>query len=105
MGPGEFDVVHAIGIDSRGRVFVADRQNNRIQIFDAEGTFIAQWLQFGRPSGLYINRRDDTMYVSDSESRDARTNTGRTALQGGPATATTSACAGACVSAAPVTAR
>ena len=80
MGPGEFDVVHAIAIDSRGRVFAADRQNNRIQIFDAEGTFIAQWGQFGRPSGLYINRRDDTLYVSDSESRDARTNTGRNAL-------------------------
>ena len=80
MGPGEFDVVHAIAIDSRGRVFVADRQNNRIQIFDADGTFIAQWMQFGRPSGLYINKRDDTIYVSDSESRDARTNTGRNAL-------------------------
>jgi DNA-binding beta-propeller fold protein YncE len=80
MGPGDFDVVHAIAIDSRGRVFVADRQNNRLQIFDAEGTFIAQWGQFGRPSGIYIDQRSDTIYVSDSESRDARTNTGRNAL-------------------------
>ena len=80
MGPGEFDVVHSIAIDSRGRLFVADRQNNRIQIFDQEGTFIAQWGQFGRPSGIFIDRRSDTIYVSDSESRDARTNTGRNAL-------------------------
>ena len=80
MGPGEFDVVHSIAIDSRGRVFVADRQNNRIQIFDADGNFIAQWTQFGRPSAIYIDRRTDAMYVADSESRDARTNTGRNAL-------------------------
>ncbi len=80
IGPGEFDVVHSIAIDSRGRLFVADRQNNRVQIFDAAGTFIAQWGQFGRPSAIYIDRRNDTLYVADSESRDARTNTGRNAL-------------------------
>ena len=80
MGPGEFDVVHSIAIDSRSRVFVADRQNNRVQIFDAEGAFIAQWGQYGRPSAIYIDKRADTIYVSDSESRDARTNTGRNAL-------------------------
>jgi DNA-binding beta-propeller fold protein YncE len=57
-------------------LFVADRQNNRIQIFDQEGKFIAQWFQFGRPSGIYIDRRTDTIYVADSESRDARTNIG-----------------------------
>ena len=80
MAPGEFEVPHSIALDSRGRLFVADRQNSRIQIFDAEGNFIAQWLQFGRPSGIYIDRRTDTMYVSDSESRDGRTNTGKNAL-------------------------
>lgn len=80
MGPGEFDVVHTIALDSRGRLFVGDRQNNRIQIFDAEGRFIAQWFQFGRPSGIHIDQRTDTIYVADSESRDGRTNTGRNAL-------------------------
>ena len=80
MGPGEFDVPHTIAIDSRGRVFVGDRQNNRIQIFDPEGKFIDQWFQFGRPSGMYIDKRNDTLYVADSESRDGRTNTGRFAL-------------------------
>jgi DNA-binding beta-propeller fold protein YncE len=81
MGPGEFDVPHTIAIDSRGRLFVGDRQNNRIQILDQNGRFIAQWFQFGRPSGIYIDR-SDTIYVADSESRDGRTNTGLLGLPG-----------------------
>ena len=60
MGPGEFDVPHTLAFDSRGRLFVGDRQNNRIQIFDQDGKFIAQWFQFGRPSGIYIDRKTDT---------------------------------------------
>jgi sugar lactone lactonase YvrE len=79
MGPGEFDVVHTIAFDSRGRLFVGDRQNNRIQIFDQDGKFIAQWFQFGRPSAIYIDK-NDVIYVGDSESRDGRTNTGQFAL-------------------------
>jgi sugar lactone lactonase YvrE len=80
MGPGEFDVPHTLAFDSRGRLFVGDRQNNRLQIFDQDGKFIAQWFQFGRPSGIYIDKKSDTLYVADSESRDGRTNTGRFAL-------------------------
>jgi sugar lactone lactonase YvrE len=74
-GPGEISEPHTIAMDSRGRLFVGDRENNRIQIFDQDGTFIDQWRQFGRPSGIYITR-DDTMYVADSESgpTPARTN-------------------------------
>jgi DNA-binding beta-propeller fold protein YncE len=82
MGPGEFDVVHTLAFDSRGRLFVGDRQNNRVQIFDQDGKFVAQWFQFGRPSGLYIDKRTDTLYVADSESRDGRTNTGQFGLPG-----------------------
>jgi hypothetical protein len=80
MGPGEFDVPHTLAFDSRGRLFVGDRQNNRIQIFDSDGRFIAQWFQFGRPSGIYIDKKTDTLYVADSESRDGRTNTGQMSL-------------------------
>jgi DNA-binding beta-propeller fold protein YncE len=80
MGPGEFDVPHTLAFDSRGRLFVGDRQNNRIQIFDQDGKFIAQWFQFGRPSGIYVDKKTDTLYVADSESRDGRTNTGRYGL-------------------------
>ena len=79
MGPGEFDVIHTLAFDSRGRLFVGDRQNNRIQIFDQNGGFIAQWFQFGRPSGMYIDN-NDVIYVADSESRDGRTNTGALTL-------------------------
>jgi hypothetical protein len=79
MGPGEFDVIHTLAFDSRGRLFVGDRNNNRIQIFDQDGNFIAQWFQFGRPSGIYIDK-NDVIYVADSESRDGRTNTGQFAL-------------------------
>jgi sugar lactone lactonase YvrE len=65
--PGEFDTPHSIAIDSRGRIFVADRSNSRIQIFDQNGTFLDQWTQFGRPSGIHIDR-NDTMIVADSQS-------------------------------------
>jgi sugar lactone lactonase YvrE len=51
----------------RGRMFVADRENNRIQIFDQDGKLLEQWRQFGRPSGIAIGK-DDTIYVADSES-------------------------------------
>jgi DNA-binding beta-propeller fold protein YncE len=66
-GPGEISEPHTIAMDSRGRLFVGDRENNRIQIFDQNGTFIAEWRQFGRPSGIFITP-DDTIYVTDSES-------------------------------------
>jgi len=66
-GRGEISEPHTIALDSRGRVFVGDRENNRIQIFDQEGTFIDEWRQFGRPSGITITA-DDRIYVTDSES-------------------------------------
>lgn len=66
-GVGEFNVPHDVAIDSQGRVFVGDRANNRIQIFDQEGNFLDVWYQFGRPSGIAIGE-DDRIYVADSES-------------------------------------
>jgi len=68
-GIGEFSTPHSIALDSRGRVFVADRNNNRIQIFDQEGNFLDLWYQFGRPSGIAISP-DDRIYVANSESWD-----------------------------------
>jgi streptogramin lyase len=66
-GPGEFNVPHRLAMDSSGRLFVADRSNNRIQVFDQDGKFLVEWKQFGRPSGVYIDA-GDTIYVADSES-------------------------------------
>jgi DNA-binding beta-propeller fold protein YncE len=71
--PGEFDTPHALAMDSQGRLFVGDRNNNRIQIFDQDGGFIAQWTQFSRPSGLFIDK-DDVLYVADSESESVAKN-------------------------------
>ena len=48
---------------------MGDRSNNRIQVFDQNGKYLFEWKQFGRPSGIFIDK-DDTMYVADSESTD-----------------------------------
>jgi streptogramin lyase len=69
-GPKQFHDPHALAIDSQGRIFVGDRFNNRIQIFDQKGTFLASWTQFGRPSGIFIDA-NDVIYVADSESSPA----------------------------------
>jgi len=56
-------------MDKRGRVFVCDRSNTRIQIFDQEGKHLATWHQFGMPSGIAFSVNDeDLIYVFDSES-------------------------------------
>jgi hypothetical protein len=65
--PGEFDIPHSLAFDSRGRLFVADRNNVRLQIFDQEGNFIDQWYQFSRISGIFIDK-NDMLYAADSES-------------------------------------
>lgn len=70
---GQFRDPHALAMDSRGRLFVGDRANSRIQIFDQGGKHLGTWTQFGRPSGLFI--KDDILYCADSESN-ARRNGG-----------------------------
>jgi DNA-binding beta-propeller fold protein YncE len=69
MGNGPSDLMqpHALAMDSQGRLFVGDRSNDRIQIYDQEGTLLDTWYQFSRPSGIYIDA-DDNIYVADSES-------------------------------------
>ena len=66
-GPGEFQTPHALAIDSRQRLLVGDRGNNRIEIFDLDGKFIEELHQFGRPSGIYVDK-NDILYVTDAES-------------------------------------
>jgi sugar lactone lactonase YvrE len=74
-GPDDFDQPHALAMDSRGRLFVGDRGNNRIKILDQNGALLDTWYQFSRPSGIYIDK-DDNIYVADSESGSvARTRT------------------------------
>lgn len=66
---GFFNDPHDLKMDSSGRLFVADRGNNRIQIFDQSGELLDIWTQFGRPSGIWIDA-DDTIYVADGMSGD-----------------------------------
>ena len=54
---------HSIAVDSRDRIYVADRSNNRVQIFDKDGTFLNQWTNVGVPWGLFI--KGDLLYLVD----------------------------------------
>jgi DNA-binding beta-propeller fold protein YncE len=73
-GPGEFRTPHALEFDSQGRLIVADRHNHRVQILDKSGTYIGEYKEFSRVSGLAVDR-NDTIYAADSES-DARRHPG-----------------------------
>ncbi len=65
--PGQFRTPHALAMDSEGLLYVGDRSNRRVQVFEQDGTFVRDFYQFGRASGLTIDA-DDMIYVADSES-------------------------------------
>ena len=62
--PGEFHVPHGVWVHTDDRVFVADRENNRIQIFSPEGDYLAQWDGFARPCDIYIDQ-DQVVFVPE----------------------------------------
>ena len=72
--PGEFGALHTIAFDRTGRLLVGDRGNNRIQIFDEDGNYITEWKQFGRPAGIFVDKKNN-IYVADSDSN-SRANPG-----------------------------
>ncbi|MBZ5603765.1 MAG: peptidyl-alpha-hydroxyglycine alpha-amidating lyase family protein [Acidobacteriia bacterium] len=72
-GPGEFDQPHCLAFDSKGRLYVGDRNNNRVQVFDQDGNYISEMKQFSRPSGIFIDKKDN-LYVADSESESVSRN-------------------------------
>ena len=65
--PGELRIPHGLAFDSRGRLYVADRGNHRVQIFDQDGNYLDEYRQFGRPSDVFIDN-NDLLYAIDSES-------------------------------------
>ncbi|RTZ98766.1 MAG: hypothetical protein DSY84_08510, partial [Candidatus Neomarinimicrobiota bacterium] len=65
--PGQFRTPHALAMDSQGLLYVGDRSNRRIQVFEQDGTFVRDFYNFGRASGVAIDG-DDNIYVADSES-------------------------------------
>src|SRR5262249_1858811 len=64
IGRGEFNLPHAICIDTQGRIVVGDRENDRIQLFDPEGKFLTQWKAGGAPFGLF-STADGRLFVPD----------------------------------------
>jgi len=63
-GPGEFNLPHSVWVDHQNRVFVADRENRRIQIFDLAGKFLTQWTGFRQPDDLFFDA-EGTIYVAE----------------------------------------
>lgn len=63
--PGQFNIVHNIATDKEGWVYVADRENHRIQVFDPSGKFETQWVNMSRPCGLYIDPATELAYVGE----------------------------------------
>jgi hypothetical protein len=68
-GPGQFDLVHGVAVDRERRVYVADRTNNRLQVFAENGTFIEQWPDITDPVGVYIDETNAVWVVSAALNR------------------------------------
>jgi len=66
-GVGQMDQPHTLAFDSKGRLFIGDRGNDRVLIVDQNFKILETWYQFSRPSGLWIDK-NDVLYVADSES-------------------------------------
>lgn len=65
-GPGQFELPHKLDIDNRGRLYVCDRNNDRIQIFDLEGKFLEMWTNCRWPQDIWIDKKKELAYVVES---------------------------------------
>jgi DNA-binding beta-propeller fold protein YncE len=66
-GDGEFNLVHDVAVDGAGRVYVADRTNERVQIFDQNGKFLGKWTGVGAPWGLHYASKENALYMADGK--------------------------------------
>ena len=62
--PGEFNIVHNIATDAAGYVYVADRENHRVQVFDSKGKYETQWVNLHRPCAIYISA-EQHVYIGE----------------------------------------
>ncbi len=63
-GPGQFNLPHSVAVDRAGRVYVADRENSRLQIFTSQGDFIESWDWVNRPDDLFIDEQEN-LYIAE----------------------------------------
>jgi|TARA_B100001971_G_C18219292_1_gene556022 peptidylglycine monooxygenase len=73
-GPGEFHTPHGVWVDDLGRVYVVDRDNNRVQIFTLDGEYITEWGDFFHPMDIYFDSLNN-IYVTDQTPRFSVLNT------------------------------
>lgn len=66
-GPGQFDLSHCARVDRYDRVWVCDRQNWRIQIFDTDGNYLTEWTDLARPDTVFFDPQDDVVYMAEVE--------------------------------------
>lgn len=66
-GDSQFNLVHDVTVDQQGRVYVADRANERIQVFDPDGKYLTQWNGMGAPWGLYYAAKESAIYMCDGK--------------------------------------
>jgi DNA-binding beta-propeller fold protein YncE len=63
-GPGEFNTPHSIAVDSKGSVYVSDRENNRVQIFKPNGEFQRMWTHLGATQNIFITPKDEVWVIT-----------------------------------------
>lgn len=64
--PGQFNLVHSIALDINGLIYVADRENHRLQVFDSQGKFLKQWVNLHRPCALHIaGKEEQWVYIGE----------------------------------------
>ena len=67
--PGQFSLPHSIASDSKDRIYVADRNNSRVQVFSAQGKFLAQWANLCQPWTIRITAKDEVYVCGASPSQ------------------------------------
>jgi sugar lactone lactonase YvrE len=64
-GPGQFELSHCVRIDKHDRVWVCDRTNDRIQMFDTDGNYLTEWTGLLKPDTIYFDPNDDVVYIAE----------------------------------------
>jgi len=64
-GPGQFSISHSVRLDKEDHIWICDRENRRIQIFDLEGKFLDKWTGLLRPNNIYLDEGDGVIYIAE----------------------------------------